>query len=54
MLASGDRTLRGIVEVQPRFGDKRRAVGIAEKIQASIANYLMTVFFMSPLGRVLN
>jgi predicted PurR-regulated permease PerM len=47
MLASGDRMLRALIEVLPRFADKRRAVEIAGEIQASIANYLLTIFLMN-------
>jgi predicted PurR-regulated permease PerM len=47
MLASGDRMLRALIEVLPRFSDKRRAVEIAGEIQASIANYLLTIFLMN-------
>jgi predicted PurR-regulated permease PerM len=47
MLASGDRMLRALIEVLPRFSDKRRAVEIAGEIQASIASYLLTIFLMN-------
>jgi predicted PurR-regulated permease PerM len=47
MLATGDRMLRGLIEVLPRFRDKRRAVEIAGEIQSSIASYLMTVTVMN-------
>ncbi len=47
MLASGDRLLRALIEVLPRFADKRRAVEIAGQVQSSIANYLMTVTVMN-------
>lgn len=47
MLASGDRLLRGLIEVLPRFGDKRRAVEIASQIQTNIASYLATVTLMN-------
>lgn len=47
MLASGDRLLRGLIEVLPRFRDKRRAVEIASQIQANIASYLATVTLMN-------
>ena len=47
MLASGDRLLRGLIEVLPRFADKRRAVEIASQIQSSISSYLATVTLMN-------
>jgi predicted PurR-regulated permease PerM len=47
MLASGDQMLRALIEVLPRFSDKRRAVEIAGEIQASIASYLLTIFLMN-------
>lgn len=47
MLASGDRLLRGLIEILPRFADKRRAVDIASQIQTSITSYLMTVTLMN-------
>lgn len=53
MLASGDRMLRAVIEILPRFADKRRAVEIAGEIQASIASYLLTIFFMNALVGVL-
>ena len=47
MLASGDRLLRGLIEVLPRFRDKRRAVEIAADIQSGIASYLVTITIMN-------
>lgn len=47
MLASGDRLLRGLIEVLPRFSDKRRAVEIASQIQFNITRYLMTITAMN-------
>ena len=49
MLATGDRLLRGLIEVLPRFRDKRRAVEIAGEIQSSIASYLLTVTMMNAM-----
>lgn len=49
MLASGDRLLRGFVEVLPRFEDKRRAVEIAGEIEENITGYLVTVTMMNAL-----
>ena len=47
MLASGDRLLRGLIEVLPRFSDKRRAVEISGQIQLNITRYLMTITAMN-------
>ena len=49
MLASGDRMLRAVIEILPRFKDKRQAVEIAGEIQASIGKYLTTVLIMNAL-----
>jgi hypothetical protein len=35
--------LRGLIEVLPRFADKRQAVSIASEIQHSIGGYLLTI-----------
>ena len=53
MLASGDRMLRALIEVLPRFADKWRAVEIAGEIQASIASYLLTIFLMNAVVGIL-
>ena len=47
MLASGDRLFRALIEVLPRFGDKRRAVEIMAEIQVNITRYLLTVTLMN-------
>ncbi|EIM30388.1 AI-2E family transporter [Microvirga lotononidis] len=47
LLASGDRLLRGFVEVLPRFSDKRQAVEIATEIQENITGYLLTITMMN-------
>ena len=49
MLASGDRLLRGLIEVLPTFRDKRRVVEIAAEIQSNISSYLMTVTVMNTI-----
>jgi predicted PurR-regulated permease PerM len=49
LLASGDRLLRGFVEVLPRFSDKRQAVEIATEIQENITGYLLTITMMNAL-----
>jgi predicted PurR-regulated permease PerM len=47
LLASGDRLLRGFIEVLPRFSDKRQAVAIATEIQHHIGGYLLTITLMN-------
>jgi predicted PurR-regulated permease PerM len=47
LLASGDRLLRGLVEVLPRFKDKRTAVEIASEIEGNISGYLLTITVMN-------
>ena len=49
LLASGDRLLRGFVEVLPSFSDKRQAVEIASEIETNIAGYLLTITIMNAL-----
>jgi predicted PurR-regulated permease PerM len=49
LLASGDRLLRGFVEVLPRFKDKRTAVEIASEIEENISGYLLTITMMNAL-----
>ena len=49
LLASGDRLLRGFVEVLPTFADKRQAVEIASEIQTQITGYLLTITMMNAL-----
>jgi predicted PurR-regulated permease PerM len=49
LLASGDRLLRGFVEVLPRFSDKRQAVEIASEIETNITGYLLTITMMNAL-----
>jgi predicted PurR-regulated permease PerM len=47
LLASGDRLLRGFIEVLPRFSDKRQAASIATEIQHHIGGYLLTITVMN-------
>jgi predicted PurR-regulated permease PerM len=47
LLVSGDTFLRRIVEVLPRFRDKRRAVDISQQIQEDISAYLVTITAMN-------
>jgi predicted PurR-regulated permease PerM len=49
LLASGDRLLRGFVEVLPRFKDKCTAVEIATEIEENISGYLLTITIMNAL-----
>src|ERR1700686_271140 len=46
LLVSGDTFLRRLVEVLPRFKDKRRAVEISQQIEAEISAYLLTITIM--------
>jgi len=47
LLASGDTFLRRLVEVLPRFKDKRQAVEISQQIEADISAYLVTITIMN-------
>jgi len=47
LLVSGDRLLRGFMEVLPRFSDKRQAATIANEIQGNIGGYLLTITLMN-------
>jgi predicted PurR-regulated permease PerM len=49
LLVSGDLFLRRLVEVLPRFRDKRTAVQISNQIENDIAVYLITVTVMNAL-----
>ena len=49
LLASGDRLLRGFVEVLPTFSGKRQAVAIAQEIETSITGYLVTITIMNAI-----
>jgi len=49
LLISGDTFLRKLVEVLPRFGDKRRAVEISQQIESDISGYLLTITAMNLL-----
>ncbi len=53
MLATGDRMMRALIEILPRFQDKRRAVEISNEIQQNIASYLLTITAMNALVGVL-
>jgi predicted PurR-regulated permease PerM len=43
LLSSGDLFLRKLVTVLPRFGDKKQAVEIAQRVQGDISHYLFTI-----------
>jgi predicted PurR-regulated permease PerM len=47
LLVSGDTFLRRLVEVLPRFKDKRQAVHISQQIEADISAYLVTITIMN-------
>lgn len=47
LLISGDLFLRRLVEVLPRFRDKRVAVTISQQIESDIAAYLKTITIMN-------
>lgn len=47
LLASGDLFLQKLVKVLPQLGDKRTAVQIARKAEASISTYLITALAMN-------
>jgi len=47
LLVSGDIFLRRLVEVLPRFKDKRQAVYISQQIEADISAYLVTITLMN-------
>lgn len=47
LLVSGDTFLRRLVEILPRFKDKRQAVHISQQIEADISAYLFTITIMN-------
>lgn len=47
LLVAGDIFLRRIVEILPRFSDKRQAVDISQQIQEDISVYLVTITTMN-------
>jgi predicted PurR-regulated permease PerM len=49
LLVAGDRFLRRLVEVLPRFHNKRQAVEIAQRIERDISAYLVTITVMNAL-----
>lgn len=49
LLISGDTFLRRLVEVMPRFRDKRQVTDISQQIEADISIYLVTITIMNAL-----
>lgn len=49
LLIAGDRFLRRLVEILPRFQDKRQVVDIAQQIEHDISAYLATITIMNTL-----
>jgi predicted PurR-regulated permease PerM len=47
LLVSGDVFLRRIVEILPKFSDKRQAVDISQQIEEDISAYLVTITVMN-------
>ena len=47
LLIFGDTFLRHLVEILPRFQDKRRAVDISQQIEHDISGYLVTITAMN-------
>ena len=47
LLVSGDTFLRRLVEILPRFSDKRQAVDISQRIESDMSVYLMTITLMN-------
>jgi predicted PurR-regulated permease PerM len=47
LLVHGDTFLRRLVEILPRFGNKRQAVDISQKIENDISAYLITITIMN-------
>jgi predicted PurR-regulated permease PerM len=49
LLVSGDLFLRKLVEILPRFRDKKRAVAISQEVERNISAYLVTISCMNLL-----
>lgn len=47
LLVKGDTFLRKLVEVLPRFSDKRQAVDISQQIEQDLSQYLFTITLMN-------
>jgi predicted PurR-regulated permease PerM len=49
LLVSGDTFLRRLVEIMPRFKDKRQVVDISQQVEGNISAYLLTITLMNTL-----
>jgi predicted PurR-regulated permease PerM len=49
LLVSGDTFLRRLVEIMPRFKDKRQVVDISQQVEGNISAYLLTITLMNAL-----
>jgi predicted PurR-regulated permease PerM len=49
LLVSGDTFLRRLVEVVPRFSDKRQVVALSKQIESNVSAYLVTISAMNAL-----
>jgi predicted PurR-regulated permease PerM len=47
LLVSGDTFLRRLVEILPRFKNKRQAVNISQQIESDVSAYLFTITIMN-------
>jgi predicted PurR-regulated permease PerM len=47
LLASGDNMLRKLVEVTPRFNDKKHVVYIVSEVERSLSSYLTTIVLVN-------
>jgi predicted PurR-regulated permease PerM len=47
LLNSGDTFLRRLVEVMPRFRDKRQVIDISQQVESDISSYLVTITVMN-------
>ncbi len=49
LLISGDTFLRRLVEILPRFKDKKQAINISSQIESDISAYLLTITMMNAI-----
>lgn len=49
LLNSGDTFLRRLVEVMPRFKDKRQVIDISQQVESDVSSYLVTITVMNAL-----
>ena len=49
LLNAGDTFLRRLVEVMPRFRDKRQVIDISQQVESDISSYLVTITVMNVL-----